>query len=102
MAGQSADPQRQGNQDDALRAAVASIRRTPDRHDSTRMSLPDALLDGCRSGNEAPRFSTLLQRSSNAWGAEGTYAGTRRGYQWRTGESLRVPMAAALSWTVSN
>ena len=29
-----------------VRAAVSSIRRTPDRHDSKRMSRPDAVLDG--------------------------------------------------------
>jgi hypothetical protein len=66
------------------------------------MSRPRALLDGGRSGNEALGVSTFLQRSSNACGAGGTYAGTPRGRRRRTGESLRVPMAAALSWTVSN
>ena len=35
-------------------------------------------------------------------GPGGTYTRTPRGRERRTSESLRVPMAAALSWTVSN
>ena len=34
------------HQDGAVRAALASIRRTPDRHDSARMCGPHAVLDG--------------------------------------------------------
>jgi hypothetical protein len=40
--------------DGAVRAAVASVRRTPDRYDSPRMSRPDTVLDGRGSGGEAP------------------------------------------------
>ena len=47
MAGESANPRGGSDQDGAVRAAVASICRTPDRNDSPRMSRPDAVLDGC-------------------------------------------------------
>jgi hypothetical protein len=46
MAGESANPGCGSHQDGAVRAAVASICRTPDRHDSPRVSRPHAVLDG--------------------------------------------------------
>ena len=49
-----ADPRRRSHQDGAVRAAVASLRRTPDRHNTPRMSRPDAVLDGRGCGAEAP------------------------------------------------
>src|ERR1700680_2274556 len=50
MAGQSANPRRGSHQDGAVRAALASIRRTPDWNHSARISRPHALLDGRRPG----------------------------------------------------
>jgi hypothetical protein len=54
-----------GNQDGALRAALASVRRTPFRrtpfrYGSARIPRPDSILDHGRSGDEATRFPTLL------------------------------------------
>ena len=46
MAGESADSRRQGNQDGAVRAALASLRRTADWHRSARVPGSNPLLDG--------------------------------------------------------
>jgi hypothetical protein len=45
MAGESTNPRRGSYQDGAVRTAVATIRRTPDWHDSPRMPQPHAILD---------------------------------------------------------
>jgi putative transposase len=49
-----------GNQDCAIRAALASVRRTPYRYGSARIPRPNSILDHDRSGDEATRFPTLL------------------------------------------
>src|SRR5258707_5097102 len=73
MAGELAHPGRGRDQDGAVRAALASLRRATHWHDSTGMPGPHAVLDGRRSGDEAPR-----------------------------GEYPFVSLAVALSWAVSD
>src|SRR5216684_3255654 len=72
MAGELAHPRRGGNQDGAVRAALASIRRTTHWYDSTGMPGPHALLDGHRFGDEARRVPALLQRYRAHAGLDGS------------------------------
>src|SRR5262249_48674852 len=60
MASQSSNTRDSGNQDCALRAALASIRRARHRYGSARIPRPASILDHDRSGDEANRFPTLL------------------------------------------
>src|SRR5215470_16652208 len=66
------------------------------------MSGPHALLDGCRSGDEAPRLPTLLQRPPHACRAGRTHARPERRLQPRTRDAHVVSLAGALSWAVSH
>ena len=102
MAGQLAHPRRGRNQDGAVRAALASLRGATHWHDSTGMSGPHALLDGGRSGDEAPRVPALLQRSSRPCGAGRASAGNDPGGERRPRKSRFVSLAAALSWSLSH
>src|SRR5215467_6140364 len=60
MASQSSSTRGEGNQDGSLRAAFPSLRRTTDRHRSTRVFGQDSILDHGRLGDEATRLPTLL------------------------------------------
>src|ERR1700674_88690 len=102
MAGELAHPRRGGNQDGAVRAALASIRRTTYWYNSTGMPGPHPLLDGHRSGDEAPRVPALLQWSSRPCGPGGAHAGTEHGGRRRQGECPVVSLAVPLPWALSN
>src|ERR1700732_651339 len=102
MAGELADPRRGRDQDGAVRAALASFRGTAHWHDSTGMLGSHALLDGHRSGAEAPGVPALLQWSSRSCGAERAYAGPEPGCGRCTGERQFVSLAAALSRALSD
>ena len=52
-----------------VRAAVASVCRTPDRHPTARMPRSDAVLVCAGPGGETDRLPGLLQRASGACGA---------------------------------
>src|ERR1700674_5223677 len=102
MAGKLAYPGCGGNQDSAVRAALASIRRTTHWYDSTGMPGPHLLLDGHRSGDEAPRVPALLPWSSRPCrtGRESAGIDPRRGRCPR--QSPLVSLATALSWALSD
>src|SRR5262249_13003148 len=63
---------------------------------------PHLVLDDRRSGDEAPRFPTLLQRSPHACRAERTHARLELRPGPRTCEYSFAALAGALSWAVSN
>ena len=60
MAGEFADTGDHRNQNNSLCAALASVRRAGDRHDSAGVLGPDAVLDDSGTGEEAARIPTLL------------------------------------------
>src|SRR5262249_39559224 len=102
MATESADPGRAGNQDGPVRAAIASLRRTADRHHPARMPGPHSVLDDCRSRDETSRFPTLLQRSPHAFRAGRTHARPECRPGPRPRDAQFVSLAGALSRAVSN
>src|ERR1700730_8908019 len=102
MAGELAHPRRGRDQDGAVRAALASLRGTAHRYDSPGIVGSHALLDGHRSGAEAPGVPALLQWLSRSCGAEGAYAGPEPGCGRCAGECLFVSLAVALSRALSD
>jgi hypothetical protein len=58
----------EGNQNGALRSAVAPVCGTIDWDDSSRIPGPNIILDRGRPGGETPRFSTLFQSASRTRG----------------------------------
>src|SRR5262245_4831419 len=102
MATESSDPWRPGNLDGSVRAGLASLCGTADRHHPTRMPRPYPILDGCRSGDEASQFPTLLQRSPHACRAGRTDARPEHRAGPCTRDSHVVSLAGALSRVVSH
>src|SRR2546426_3044063 len=102
MAGEFADTQCERDQDGAVRADLASIRRTTHWHDSTGMPGPHPVLDRRRSGDAAPRVPALLQRSPRPCGAGAASAGIDPGRWPRPREHPFVSLAAALWWAPSH
>src|SRR5262249_61817524 len=77
-----------------------SVRRETDRNNSPGILRPNLILDGSRSGGEAPSLPALLQQTSRSLGLERTVART-----CRSTDAIRlcfVPVAAALSRTLSD
>src|SRR5262245_63639200 len=100
MAGEPAHSGRGRDQDSAVRAALASVRRTTHWHDSTGVPGPHPLLDGRRSGDETLRVPALLQWISRPCGAGGESAGIEPGRGRRPLEYPFVSLATALSWAL--
>src|SRR5215469_5290255 len=100
VAGQSACPRDPRNQNGALRSSVASVRRETDRNDSPGVLGPNLILDGSRSGGEAPSLPELFQSASRSLGLGRTAARA-----WCKHSDIRlcfIPVAAALSRTLSD
>src|SRR5262249_20878902 len=74
VASQSACPRCEGNQNGALRSAVASVCGAIDWNDSSRVPGPNIILDGSRPGGEAPSLPALFQSTSHALGLGRTAA----------------------------
>src|SRR5262245_48086284 len=67
VAGQFACPRGPGNQDSALRSAIATVRGETDRNDPPGILGPNAILDSSRFGGEAPTLSGLFQSTTCAF-----------------------------------
>src|SRR2546425_5290596 len=69
-------PRGPGNQDSALRSAIASVRGETDRNDSPGILGQNALLDNSRFRGEAPTLPGLFQSTTCAFGLARTAART--------------------------
>jgi hypothetical protein len=101
MAGELAHPRRKRDQDGAVRAAPASIRRTPHRRDLPGM--PDLTLFWTAADLELTLFEfqryTTVIAPTRGWRAS---AGVDPARGWRPRKSPFVSLAAALSWALSH
>src|SRR5262245_60466366 len=94
MAGEPPHPRREGNQDGAVCAVIASVHRTHDWNDSTGVSRPHVVLDGRRPGEEVARFQlyyngfrahAALRGRPPSWTSdEGVLRARLDSYRWRS------------------
>ena len=90
-----------GNQDGSLCSAVASVCGTLDRNHSARISGSNPVLDNGGSGDEAGRFSGLLQPLPNPLGTCGKCAIVAHRTK-HPGQTRVLPVATRLRRLISN